>query len=121
MGSETTTVGPGDTLALAVKGKVADPAKADTAAATTIRVYRPAAPGRPALRVEAILEPDAEIAWEITSRFKNGVHLDGAGRYWMRKPEGWFEMAVAQSPVPSIAGTMFAPPNVQRLKEDKDT
>lgn len=107
-------------LALAAKGKVADPAKADTALATTIRIHRPAAPGRPTLRVEAVLEPDAEITWEVTSQFKNGVHLDGRGRYWMRKPEGWFEMSVADSPIPSIPGTMFTPPAVQRLREDKE-
>lgn len=128
MSNGLTRITRGDTLSVTVKGKVADPDKADTSMATMLRISRsaggsllsPAGGILPEVRVEACLERDAEVTWEITSQFKNGVHLDGRGRYWMRKPEGWFEMSVADSPIPSIPGTMFTPPSVQRLREDKE-
>ena len=125
MSTENTHVVPGDTLTLTITGKVVDPALANTADATTMKIYRPVKPGtgRDApgqVQVDAIFAADAQISYEITSQFKNGVHVDANGRYWMRKPGGWHSMTVAAQPVPSISGHQFTPRSPQRLKEDKD-
>ena len=131
-----TTLIPGDTLTLTIKGTITDAAKADTPRATTMRIFRPGgSPGlfaaiwaprdlpelSPAIKVDAVFEPDCEISYDISSRWRNGVHIDAGGRYWMRRPDGWYEMTVASTAVPVLAGSQFTPPGVQRLKEDKAT
>lgn len=129
MSNDTVHVVPGDSLTLTIKGKITDPNKANSSNATTLRIYRPAksslyaatysVPANAAVRVDAVFEPDAEIDFDITSRFKNGVHLDDQGRYWMRRPDGWHEMSIKPVAVPNAFGAQFAPKGVQRLKEDK--
>jgi hypothetical protein len=127
MSSPATNVVPGDTLTLTITGKVADPANAGTPHGTTLKIFRPAGPSlytvdQPAaVRVDAVLGPDAKIEYSVKSRFRNGVHIDADGRYWMRRPDGWHEMTVAGSAVPNALGSQFAPRDVQRLKEDTNT
>lgn len=123
----TTELFPGDTVTLTITGKITEGVKSGTADATTLRISRPSKyrPGQfPAhmstqINVDAVFEPTAEISYSVKSRHKNGVHLDGSGRYWLRRPDGWHEMTIAPSPVPNVNG-QFTPPNVQRLKEDKE-
>lgn len=124
--TDTHHIVPGDTLKLTIEGKVVDPALANTSQATTLRVFRPsgsrllaATEPLPLLKVEAILEPGVKIDYTIDSRFKNGVHIDANGKYWMRRPDGWYSMSVAESAVPNIFGSQFAPGGATRLKEDK--
>jgi hypothetical protein len=62
-----------------------------------------------------------KIDYTVESRFKNGVHIDTNGRYWMRRPDGWHSMTVAETSVPNVLGSQFAPAGVQRLKEDTDS
>jgi hypothetical protein len=125
--TDTHHIIPGDILKLTIEGEVVDPSWANTSKATTLRIFRPAgsrvllAEPLPLLKVEAILEPGVKIDYTIESRFKNGVHIDSNGKYWMRRPDGWFSMAVAEAAVPNIFGSQFAPDGVQRLKEDKDS
>lgn len=127
MTSPPTHVVPGDTLTLTITGKVAEAGKANTPDGTTLKIYRPAgsslylAEQAPACRVDAVLDADAEITFQVTSKWKNGVHIDAAGRYWMRRPDGWHEMSIADNAVPSVFGSQFAPKDVQRLKEDTNT
>lgn len=128
MSSDVIHVVEGDKLTITITGKIANPNKANGSAATTLRIFRPAksslfaatyGPAATPVNVNAVFEPDAEITYDVTSRFKNGVHIDSAGRYWMKRPDGWHEMTVKPVAVPSISGTQFAPAGVQRLKEDK--
>lgn len=127
MTSEATHVVPGDTLTLTITGKIADPAVANTPQGTTLKIYRPAgsrlytASLPPACRVDTVLDADATIEFSVKSKFRNGVHIDADGRYWMRRPDGWHEMSIAGSAVPNALGTQFAPRDVQRLKEDTNT
>lgn len=118
--SDTVQVVPGDTLTLTLTGKVADPA-ARNARSTQVRVYRPGGSSLMAaeINVNATLDTEATLTYDVKSVFKNGVHIDKNGRYWMRKPDGWHEMSVTSRPVPSIFGSQFAPAGVQRLKEDQ--
>lgn len=127
--ADSTELIPGDEFTLTITGKITSGTKADTPAATTLRINRPGmttglygtGPGLGTVRVDAIFEPNAEIKYEIKSQHKNGVHIDSAGRFWMRRPDGWYEMTIAPRPVPNIRlGTRFTPPGVQRLKEDKE-
>lgn len=123
---DTTELYPGDTVTLTITGKITDGAKSGTPDATTLRIHRPSkyragllpSSMSTQISVDAIFEPEAQITYEITSQHKNGVHLDTAGRYWMRRPDGWHQMTIAISPVPNLNGR-FTPPGVQRLKEDK--
>lgn len=126
MSSESTNVVPGDTLTLTITGKIADPKLANTPQGTTLKIYRPsasplyAASLTPACRVDTVLDADATIEYEVKSRFRNGVHLDADGRYWMRRPDGWHEMSIASNAVPNVLGSQFAPRDVQRLREATD-
>lgn len=119
MTNAPTELVPGDTVTLTIKGRITDPGKAGTPAATTLRIYRPARPGwattAPEVRMDAIFGADAVIDFTVESQFKNGVHLDRHGRYWMRRPGGWHEMTVSLQPVPKNV----VPDGAQRLKEDK--
>ena len=124
--NEMAHVIPGDTVILTIKGKVADPAVANTPLGTVVRAFRPhdgsaySFTGAPsAIRVDLVLDHEATVEYEIVSKFKNGIWIDDRGRYWMRRPDGWHEMTVKPAAVPSILGTQFAPPGVQRLQEDK--
>lgn len=122
----------GDTLTLTIKGKVVNPNKANGPEATTLRIYRPAKsslyaatypkdPSQSAVSVNVTFDPSAEITHTVESQFKNGVHLDKDGRYWMKREDGFHEMTVKPIAVPSLSGTQFVPRGLQRLKEDKDT
>lgn len=44
-----------------------------------------------------------------------GVHIDGRGGYWMRRPDGWHPMAVSQHPIAAES----VPRTAYRLREDK--
>lgn len=122
--TDTTHVVPGDTLTLTLQGKIVEPGKANTPAGTTLKIYRPARSPlftSESLRVDLVLDADATVTYEIQPRWKNGVHIDGNGRYWMRRPDGWHEMSIAPNAVPNIIrGSQYTPPNVQRLREDKE-
>lgn len=108
----------GDVLTLTIKGKVIAPGT--SANGIQVRVAgRLALPG--GVTVNVLLGEDAVIEYDVKSRFRNGVHIDGNGRYWMRRPDGWHEMSVNDEPLPSILGSQFSPPTVQRLTEDRDS
>lgn len=122
----------GDTLTLTIRGKVVNPAKANGPDAVTLRIYRPAKsglyaaafaaplPSQSGVNVNVTFDPSAMIVHAVESQFKNGVHIDKDGRYWMKRPDGFHEMTVKPIAVPSISGTQFVPRGLQRLKEDKD-
>lgn len=133
MSDGTVRVVPGDHLTLTIKGKITDPNKAHTRDATTLKIYRPASavglfaatyspvsPLAGGVKVDAVFAPDAEIKFDVVSRFKNGVHIDADGRYWMRRPDGWHEMKIEDKAVPNLFGSQFAPREAQRLKEAKE-
>lgn len=119
----------GDTLTMTIKGIVQDPSKAGSDEETMLKIYRSASGlysgyhervGR-VVDVSVVFKGAPEITYDVKSPFKNGIHIDDNGRYWMRRPDGWHEIKIEDKPVPSIPGTRFTPPGVQRLKEDKDS
>lgn len=110
----TTHVSEGDTLSLTITGKVVTPG---TPGATTLRVNRTGGPD--GVRVEAVLAADAKVGYEVTSRWKNGVHLDDTGTYWMRKPDGWYRMSTSITKAGNLTGP-WTPPGAHRLREDKE-
>jgi hypothetical protein len=107
----------GDTVTLTVKGRVVE---TGTPGAATVRISRPGnvVSKVPPMRVDLLLDRDTEITHTIESRFKNGVHIDGNGAYWMRKPDGWYKMRADYVPAADPPGAVFVPKEAQRLKED---
>lgn len=113
----------GDKVTLTIKGTVVDPNLAGTSQATHVRIDRASSinsflPGLPSMHIDVILDKDAEVTTEVTSRFKNGVHIDTEGRYWMRRPDGWHKMMIHNEPAADIMGRPYSPSDPQRLKED---
>jgi hypothetical protein len=58
---------------------------------------------------------------DIKSRFKNGIWCDAEGKFWMRRPDGWHLMSVADEATQGIFGRPFTPKAVSRLMEDRES
>lgn len=110
----------GDTLEISVKGKIVE---TGTPGAVTLRIDRPGKRNPYSweqeeiggYRVSVVLDEYSEIKTEVKSHYRNGVHIGDDGRYYMRKPDGWYPMEV-QAKLMNQA----APGKVQRLVEAKD-
>lgn len=120
----------GDRLSVTISGTVLDPTQAGIDGNTSLKIYRPArasllstrvAPTdlRRGIRVETLFGDDVDVQYEVTSQYKNGVHVDANGRYWMRRPDGWHEMSVRDEPVKLTLG-VFQPKDAHRLAEDRE-
>lgn len=68
-------------------------------------------------RFSFTLDPNATFTVTHESQYRNGVHIDSKGKYWMRRPEGWYPMRVAGDPS-GHPGKPTLP--VERLVEAKD-
>lgn len=126
------TYEPGDTVSIKITGKIA---RSEGYSTSTLRFYRQGytpppgtldaqLPGAiPSVDLVFHLEPGAKVEIEHTSKYKNGVHIDSDGNYWMRRPDGWYPMNIENAPIRNVPWSddraAFVPKGVQRLKEDR--
>jgi hypothetical protein len=112
---------PGDKLTITISGKIAT-----RGTDVSIRKNRYSLIADPwgldyvPSNMEVLFTLDSNASFTVTheSQYKNGVHIDAKGLYWMRRPDGWHRMRINPDPPIVPEGEPTLP--VERLREAKD-